>query len=183
MKKLLLSIIFIISLVIAYNTHLLVKYPLSDLPETPLIDLGDLREQSIKGVDISVLGMNMPERSDLSDKIVDIIKEEAEGTGIKWQDLYVLAKYESSLNPYAEGTTNKEASFGLYQINTLVHDVTYKQAIDIRFSIQWTISNLIKHGYLEGYRTYSLARHQGDHKIPHVMQRARNIVWEANRIE
>ena len=112
-----------------------------------------------------------------------IIQREAEKTGIKWQDLWILAKYESTFRTDVINSRG-EFSVGLFQINLNAHrNITIEQAKCPVFSTQWTIDKLIRNGYLEGNRTYSLARHQGNHKIPHVMQRARNIVQEADMLQ
>jgi len=113
--------------------------------------------------------------------IKEIIKEEALGTGVKWQDLWILAKYESSWNPNAINSKG-EYSVGIFQINLRVHDVTVDQAKDVRFATKWTIDNLIRNGYLNGNRTYSIGRHQGSWKLQIVQDRARKIVAEANQL-
>ena len=110
------------------------------------------------------------------------IQEIAEDSVVDWRYLYVLAKYESSLNPEAERINAYEESYGLFQINTKVHNVTPAQAKDIEFATKWTIDYLIQNGYTEDYVIVPLARHQGSPEIPKVINRANQIYYEAQRI-
>ena len=110
------------------------------------------------------------------------IKKIAEDSVVDWRYLYVLAKYESSLNPEATNINYHEESYGLFQINTKVHNVTPAQAKDIEFATKWTIDYLIQNGYTEDYVIVPLARHQGSPEIPKVINRANQIYYEARRI-
>lgn len=110
------------------------------------------------------------------------IQEIAEDSVVDWRYLYVLAKYESSLNPQATNINAWEESYGLFQINVKVHNVTPAQARDIEFATQWTIDYLIQNGYTEDYIVIPLARHQGSPSIPKVINRANQIYYEAQRI-
>ena len=111
------------------------------------------------------------------------IREIAKDSVVDWRHLYVLAKYESTLNPEATNINHYEESYGLFQINIKAHPhITIKQAKDVKFATQWTIENLIKNGYANGYITYSIGRHQGGWHIPRVQRRARQIVYEAQKI-
>jgi len=92
---------------------------------------------------------------------------------IDWQYLYALAFFESSWNTQAVGDNG--CSYGLYQINTCIHDVTPQEARDVKFSTEWAEEELISNGFLDGYITYALARHQGSWQNDVVRQRAYEV--------
>lgn len=55
-----------------------------------------------------------------------------------------IVQCESSFNLDATNITKKEKSYGLVQINTLVHDVTIEQAKDPEFAIDFLAKNIKK---------------------------------------
>lgn len=57
--------------------------------------------------------------------------------GVEPNELHAIISCESSYNPEAKKITSKEASYGLSQINTLVHDITPEQAQDPDFAIEF----------------------------------------------
>lgn len=111
-----------------------------------------------------------------------IIQEVAEDSIVDWRDLWILAKYESRWDTEAKRINHHEESYGLYQINTKVHNVTPEEAKDIEFATEWTIDNLLENGYTESYVIIPLARHQGSPNIPRVINRANEIYYEARSI-
>jgi hypothetical protein len=51
-------------------------------------------------------------------------------------------------------------SWGCFQINSDYHNITREQALDLNFSINWTLNRMIHYGYPE-YRSYAIMKHNG----------------------
>lgn len=61
---------------------------------------------------------------------------------------------ESDLNPQAIRVTKRERSYGLFQINTKVHKVTKRQALDPEWAAHWVCKHL----------KYDLKYHKGKYR-------------------
>lgn len=75
--------------------------------------------------------------------------------------LFAMATVESNLNPQATGDTDrKEFAAGPFQIRFKLHGITEGCARDWECSTDWTLENLIRHGYPEK-KSAATARHNG----------------------
>lgn len=78
------------------------------------------------------------------------------------QDLKAIREIESTGGAYMTG--DRGLSIGWYQIQTELHNVTIECAMDFKCSTEWTVGNLIKNGYDDGYknsRYYAIMAHNG----------------------
>jgi hypothetical protein len=106
--------------------------------------------------------------------------EDAEGElNIKNCDLLGLAIKEAMLDQFAIGDNG--CSWGVFQINSCVHDVSKRTAFTISTASQWTYDNLISNDY-PNKRTYAIARHNGDYNSPKVQAYAFKVMLAAERI-
>jgi hypothetical protein len=94
-------------------------------------------------------------------------------------DLIGLAIKEGVLDQFAIG--DKGCSWGVFQINSCVHDVSKRTAFTISTASQWTYDNLISNDY-PSKRTYAIARHNGDYNSPKVQSYAFKVMLAAERI-
>ena len=79
--------------------------------------------------------------------ISEIIDEKALQYGVSASRLYFMIDCESSFNTYAKNISSVERSYGLSQINTMVHDVTIEQATDPEYAINFMAKNFSKGKY------------------------------------
>jgi hypothetical protein len=79
--------------------------------------------------------------------ISEIIDEKALQYNVSAKKLTFFLKCESSMNPNAKNISFVEASYGLSQINTLVHDVTIEQATEPEFAVNFMAENFSKGKY------------------------------------
>lgn len=78
------------------------------------------------------------ERNDIN----RIIERKAFSYGLNPILMAEIVDCESGFNLKAEHISTKERSYGLVQINTLVHDVTIEQATDPEFAIEFLAKHL-----------------------------------------
>ena len=79
--------------------------------------------------------------------IAQLIDEKALQYGVSASRLYFMIDCESSFNSHAKNISSVERSYGLSQINTMVHDVTIEQATDPEYAINFMAKNFSKGKY------------------------------------
>lgn len=79
--------------------------------------------------------------------ISEIIDEKALQYNVSATRLTFFIKCESSMNVNAKNISPVEASYGLSQINTLVHNVTIEQATNPEYAIDFMAKNFSKGKY------------------------------------
>lgn len=73
-----------------------------------------------------------------------IITRKAFVYGVDEELMHEIVKCESRYNPNAVNISTKEKSYGLVQINTMVHDISVQQATDPEFAIDFLAKNIKK---------------------------------------
>jgi soluble lytic murein transglycosylase-like protein len=74
--------------------------------------------------------------------ITRIIERKAFSYGLNPILMAEIIQCESSFNPNAKNISTREESYGLVQINTLVHDVTIEQATNPEFAVEFLAKHL-----------------------------------------
>lgn len=87
-------------------------------------------------------GLKMPQ--DVRITINEVLYRKAWVYGVDVNLMRHIIFCESSFNVDAKNISKREASYGLVQINTLVHDVTIEQAKDPEFAIDFLAKNIKK---------------------------------------
>jgi len=76
-----------------------------------------------------------------------------------WKMLYSMHMKETTGNCKAIGDQGR--SYGCFQIQYRLHNVTKQCAYDYTCSAQWTLNHLVQNGYPQSV-TYAIKRHNGD---------------------
>jgi murein DD-endopeptidase MepM/ murein hydrolase activator NlpD len=93
------------------------------------------------------------------DIYADLIREKSKQYGVSPSILSSLINKESLFDTKSQRENTKEKSYGLAQINTLVHPVTKNQAMDPSFAIDFAAKRLAsmiqKYGLYDGIQAYN----------------------------
>lgn len=96
-----------------------------------------------------------------TDEKADILKKVCEEEGFEnncWKTLYGMMMVESRGNTDTVGDGGR--SYGPFQIQVRMHNVSIPCAKDIECAAQWTLKRMIANGY-PTFRSYSIRRHNG----------------------
>lgn len=105
-------------------------------------------DEVVKEIPIPSITQKIDYRSVVNDKNDIFLVLEKKTQGWSKKDIEILDKIifcESSYNRFAHASTSKENSWGIAQINLKSHpEVSYEQATNIEFSVDFLIDNYLK---------------------------------------